>query len=803
MKKIVLGLIICLSFVCLLFIGVNTKAYDAPVMIDGASIRTTGEHQGLKFSASVSSLEGITEHGFFVVKGTHTKDEIAAAVAADESAISGDKLLKKEVTGSDLDFHLVVYNILSNSYEQNITALAYTSNGSGYSYSTSAVTRNILTVATAAFEDIEYVPSEFIDRIVCTSTFVLNGGSFTETSSFTIGAYNSGSSGTSGITLCTKASQSSGSGKFWYKVSLKRTSFNKNIFTIVERVTSGNTLDGDKDYDYVIAAYTSSDTTILTSALAKTYVYIPNFAASVVVKTNNNYEEILGTRIFLEPDETLPGIAKQYYNFDGWYTTSNFSDSVQTVKEGDLAQTYYAKFTPITYTLSYDLQGGKSGGETEIDSVEFNVESSAIILPLAGTMSKTDYTFVEWNTRADGTGDAITSIPAGSHANVTAYAIWAADAPVDVELCSADTAALASITPTKFVNTSFTAGRFNVGGNTYTVGTDAFSSISAALGAATANDVIYVFAGTYSGDITISDANVVIAGPNYNVLGKSSRESEAVINGTITIAANGVTLNGIKFTGAHKITWTNAISGLSILNVYSDASGASTAGGRTAIIGSDYGASSLTIRGISLNCNSTAGRNAIALYATINGFVLKDSYISNGCSSRASNEIMRIPNISGVFDIENNEFNWATSNMSIFVGSSSNGCSSITIANNYLHGSASYASTTIGVDKAPKNCNVNIIGNHFKYIGGNTFRFTNGVSGSNINIAYNLFDTGVPYQLSSPGSGTITYTSNKYEVAQTTTTSDVSSVVDKAALITAYKGSAYYTDYGSICVYED
>ena len=224
MKKVLLGLFICLSLICLLFVGVKTKALDAPSMVNGASIRTTGEHQGLKFSASVTSLEGVVEHGFFVVKGTHTKDAIASAAESSSDTVGGDKLLKKEVVGEDLDFHLVIYNIKSNGYEQDITALAYVYDGSEYTFASAAVTRNIFTVATAAFEDPGYEANEYIDRIVCTSTFVLNGGSFTDYYSFSIDEYNSGNSKKNVITLAPKATQSNASGLYWYKVSLKQSS---------------------------------------------------------------------------------------------------------------------------------------------------------------------------------------------------------------------------------------------------------------------------------------------------------------------------------------------------------------------------------------------------------------------------------------------------------------------------------------------------------------------------------------------------------------------------------------------------
>ena len=151
MKKIFLGLFICLSLACLLFIGVKTHAETGLTITDGASMRTAGEHQGLRFSANVSSLDGITEHGFYIAKGTHTKDDITTAIVGGTGKVAGNNLLKKIVEGSDLDFHIVIYNMDDlGKYAQPITVLAYVYDGSSYTY-TNAVTRNLADIARADY----------------------------------------------------------------------------------------------------------------------------------------------------------------------------------------------------------------------------------------------------------------------------------------------------------------------------------------------------------------------------------------------------------------------------------------------------------------------------------------------------------------------------------------------------------------------------------------------------------------------------------------------------------------------------
>ena len=153
MKKVLLGLFLCLSLICLASLsGVKLHAETGLAINSGASMRTAGDHQGLKFSASVTSLAGVEEHGFYIAKGVHTKDDITTALGSlDPTIVDGDKLLKKVVDGEDLDFHLVVFNMDSLlRYSQLITVLAYTYDGSSYTY-TNAVTKNLADVARAEY----------------------------------------------------------------------------------------------------------------------------------------------------------------------------------------------------------------------------------------------------------------------------------------------------------------------------------------------------------------------------------------------------------------------------------------------------------------------------------------------------------------------------------------------------------------------------------------------------------------------------------------------------------------------------
>ena len=130
----------------------NTLFSATLTMINGAQIRTEGT-QGLRFACLSSNYfkEGV-EHGFYLAKGTHTKDALVSAISSASDSISGNKLVKKEATGTDNTFAVTVYNIEEANYNTDITVIAYLKVNGEYTFSNIAVTRNIYNVATNAYE---------------------------------------------------------------------------------------------------------------------------------------------------------------------------------------------------------------------------------------------------------------------------------------------------------------------------------------------------------------------------------------------------------------------------------------------------------------------------------------------------------------------------------------------------------------------------------------------------------------------------------------------------------------------------
>lgn len=111
------------------------------------------------------------------------------------------------------------------------------------------------------------------------------------------------------------------------------------------------------------------------------------------------------------------------YTFLGW-STSNTATTATYAAGGsytaNAAATLYAVWKLITYTITYKANGGTGSDQTQTKNY-----GTAVTLKAASTFTRTNYTFVSWNTKADGTG---TTYNAGAsyatNAALTLYAIW-------------------------------------------------------------------------------------------------------------------------------------------------------------------------------------------------------------------------------------------------------------------------------------------------------------------------------------------------------------------------------------------
>ena len=124
------------------------------------------------------------------------------------------------------------------------------------------------------------------------------------------------------------------------------------------------------------------------------------------------------------------GISREGYTFTGWNTESDGSETEYEPADAirlNCNTILYAQWAaePANYNVTYNANGG-TGSYVAVDIVE-GTEYEVLTLAETG-ISRTGYTFTDWNTQLDGGGTKYApgdTFIIGS--NVTLYAQWAAD----------------------------------------------------------------------------------------------------------------------------------------------------------------------------------------------------------------------------------------------------------------------------------------------------------------------------------------------------------------------------------------
>jgi len=201
---------------------------------------------------------------------------------------------------------------------------------------------------------------------------------------------------------------------------------------------------------------TPATTTVDLSALLANQAYARIYftsddpeATEYTVSFNKSVGDATGTMADVTfsygKNETLPtnAFVMTGYNFTGWATSS--TSEVAVLSDGasvrDLATkgvdavTLYAVWNRISYAIAYDGNGATSG---EMENVDCYYDETATLTTNA--YLRDGYTFVGWNTAADGTGTSyaesadVTNLATTDGDVVTLYAMWSKNPdPVEPE----------------------------------------------------------------------------------------------------------------------------------------------------------------------------------------------------------------------------------------------------------------------------------------------------------------------------------------------------------------------------------
>ncbi len=122
----------------------------------------------------------------------------------------------------------------------------------------------------------------------------------------------------------------------------------------------------------------------------------------------------------------LPAAYKDGYTLEGWYTAADGGTKIAPSTKVTANVTYYAHWTPKSYSITYRDQGGAAFSGTHVDSPNAHptTHTFGTATTLNGVNNKTGYTFGGWYRTPSCSGTVVTSIAASECKNIALYAKW-------------------------------------------------------------------------------------------------------------------------------------------------------------------------------------------------------------------------------------------------------------------------------------------------------------------------------------------------------------------------------------------
>ena len=205
-----------------------------------------------------------------------------------------------------------------------------------------------------------------------------------------------------------------------------RVNFTRQGSPTINGITVDGTWSGNKfTFTYNSAKYgSSSSIKLLGNSFKISWDYL-DYGSTVLevslLKYGSSYSKsyTYGAKL-----GTLPSASRNGYTFNGWFTSPSGGSKITTtttVPSNNV--TYYAQWTPINYSISYNLNGGSVSG----NPTSYNIESSAITLK---NPTRSGYIFTGWTGSNGSYPQTSVTIASGSTGNKSYTANWKASDPV-------------------------------------------------------------------------------------------------------------------------------------------------------------------------------------------------------------------------------------------------------------------------------------------------------------------------------------------------------------------------------------
>jgi hypothetical protein len=359
-------------------------------------------------------------------------------------------------------------------------------------------------------------------------------------------------------------------------------------------------------------------------------------------------------------------------------------------------------------------------------------------------------------------------------------------------------------------------------GKTFTVATNAFGTIGAALEAAkTASAVegykgksIFVDAGEYEEYLVVETKNITLLGHNFGIDPRNeTRGDETILSGCLEVEGENFTLNGFQLSGTNSsdaATAALAVEGTKLTaeaakaNILLRAAGAHlcynntsdsnkkqymiTLGAGSSDVISDVEIDHNEIYPKRIGGDVRPVRNTAG---TVSNFYFHDNKMKNDGPEGELSDAIRLNNISGYVRITDNYCDWNSNNWGFFIAPTTNNASEITVTGNFLGATAdeNYCSG-IAIRNIPASGQaINVSYNTLYNVSGTNIqmKFAADIASENpttIDVQYNKY-----YTLSKSGVTAITLDKTSFKTATTTVFnniySDVTLTADNSNIVPA------------------
>ena len=207
-----------------------------------------------------------------------------------------------------------------------------------------------------------------------------------------------------------------------------------------------------------------STTTTMGAGNATIYAQwaLTNYSITYNLNGGNNPSGVATSYNITSSTITLPTPSRNGYSFGGWYTSSSLSGTaVTSIATGSTGnKVFYAKWTPVNYSISYNLNGGSVSG----NPISYNIETATFTLK---NPTRTGYTFTGWTGSNGSTAQTSVSIAKGSTVNKSYTANWRANTYTVAYNANGGSGTTASSSHTYGVAKTLTANAFTRTGYTF------------------------------------------------------------------------------------------------------------------------------------------------------------------------------------------------------------------------------------------------------------------------------------------------------------------------------------------------